>query len=79
MAQPPTCPWCGKASYLTRAAASWRARHTRARARVRLRVYCCPAGQGWHLTSRRPRRRGSRQPGARRTIAGLGWGERSAA
>ena len=74
MAQPPTCPWCGKVSFLTRAAASWRAR-----ARVRLRVYCCPAGQGWHLTSRRPRRRGSRQPGARRTIAGLGWGERSAA
>jgi hypothetical protein len=24
---------------------------------VRLRVYRCPAGQGWHLTSRRPRRR----------------------
>jgi hypothetical protein len=24
---------------------------------LRLRVYRCPAGRGWHLTSRRPRRR----------------------
>lgn len=72
MTQPSTCPRCGKAGYLTRAAATWWARH--ARELVRLRVSCCPPGQGCHLTSRRLRRRGSRQPAAPRMTARTGMG-----
>ncbi len=57
-----TCPWCGKVSHATRAAALWFAR--RMSGGMRLRVYRCPAGQGWHLTSKRPhrRRRAVRRP-----------------
>jgi hypothetical protein len=46
---------CGKVFYTTRAAAQWFARHHRAE--LRLRVYGCPLCEGWHLTSKRPRRR----------------------
>ena len=49
------CPWCGKMSHATRTTALRVGR--RLAGRVRLRVYRCPVGQGWHLTSRRPRRR----------------------
>jgi len=57
-----TCPWCGKACHLSRTAAlrSARRRGGRSRHEVRLRAYLCPAGQGWHLTSRKPRRRNRR-------------------
>jgi hypothetical protein len=48
------CSLCGKISYSARASAEWLARHS---AGVRLRVYRCPDGRGWHLTSRRPRRK----------------------
>lgn len=61
------CPWCGKASHPTKATAlrsARRRRDRRAPRTVRLRAYRCPAGQGWHLTSRRPRRRPpSQRPG----------------
>jgi len=54
------CPWCGKVSHPTKATALISARrhqdHRMPRG-VRLRVYRCPAGQGWHLTSHRARRR----------------------
>ena len=60
------CPWCGKVSHSTKATAliSVRRRQDRRNPRgTRLRVYRCPAGQGWHLTSARPRRRSpSRRP-----------------
>lgn len=57
-----TCPWCGKIAHETRAAALWFARHMGGD--IRLRVYRCPVGRGWHLTSKRPcrRRRGVRRP-----------------
>ena len=48
------CPWCGKVSHATRAAASWWAWRESRGAGIRLRVYCCPVTRRWHLTSRRP-------------------------
>jgi hypothetical protein len=63
------CPWCGKVSHPSRAAASWRARRESPVAAVRLRVYRCPVARVWHLTSKRPRRRRRpdfRGPGGRR-------------
>jgi hypothetical protein len=67
------CPWCGKQRHPTRAAAlaSVRRQQRReARTAPRLRVYRCPVGLGWHLTSRRPRRPPDRRPG-RRPVAPL--------
>lgn len=51
------CPWCGKVSHPTKVTALVSARRRRDRRtphRMQLRVYRCPAGQGWHLTSHRP-------------------------
>jgi hypothetical protein len=68
------CPWCGKQRHPTRAAALTSVRRQQrreARTAPRLRVYRCPVGLGWHLTSRRPRRRPpDRRPG-RRPVAQL--------
>ena len=49
------CRRCGKDCHATRAAAQWFARHRWPG--LRLRVYGCPLCGGWHLTSKRPRRR----------------------
>ena len=62
------CLWCGKQRHPTRVAAlasSRRQRRRDARSTPRLRAYRCPAGLGWHLTSRRPRRPPDRRPGRR--------------
>ena len=65
------CPWCGKLRYRTKAAALSSALRTARRPRyreLRLRAYRCPAGWGWHLTSRRPpQRRPSARAQSRRT------------
>lgn len=54
--EPSVCPYCGKICHPTRSVALYAARR-RARRERPLRVYRCPAGQGWHLTSRRPTRK----------------------
>jgi hypothetical protein len=54
--EPSVCPYCGKICHATRSVALHAARRRILRER-RLRVYRCPAGQGWHLTSRRPPRK----------------------
>jgi hypothetical protein len=47
---------CGKVCYATRAAAQ-RGNPRHHWAELRLGVYGCPICEGWHLTSKRPRRR----------------------
>ncbi|MFH1466556.1 MAG: hypothetical protein ABIO70_19380 [Pseudomonadota bacterium] len=47
-----TCVSCGKQAYDTEEAAARRAEIQREQRGVSLRVYACPYGDGWHLTSR---------------------------
>ena len=60
---PQLCPCCGKICHPTRGLALLMARRD-SRGQIRLRAYQCPAGQGWHLTSRRPP--GKRRPARER-------------
>lgn len=46
------CTACQKQAYETEECAERRAEILREERRVNLRVYACPYGEGWHLTSR---------------------------
>lgn len=45
------CHWCEKRAYETDAHAERRSKILREEQGVELRVYECPHGEGWHLTS----------------------------
>ena len=46
---PPKCKFCGKSSYADESDAQWACRDSD----VELRFYCCPYGNGWHLSKRK--------------------------
>lgn len=47
------CGQCGKQAYDTEHFAQLRAEHREHEGATQLRVYECPFGDGWHMTSRR--------------------------